>query len=324
MSCAERNDLIERGRRVLALEAKAIERVAERLGPAFAAAVRLLAGAKGRLIVSGVGKSGIIARKIAATLTSTGSPASFLHAVDSLHGDLGIVGRDDAAILLSKSGSSDELFGLVSQLKRLGVPMIAITGDAESALARQADVVLDSSVAEEACPETLAPTASTAAALALGDALAVTLLEEKGFRREDFAALHPGGALGRNLLLRVGDVMVTKDLPTLFPECPMRQCVMLLAHKRGTAAVVDQAGSLVGVVTAGDLTRLMEQTDDFLDIPVHEVMTRTPKTTTPDQLAGAAVRLMEKHGIMALPVLDGGRRVVGMVHLHDLMRAGAA
>jgi len=324
MSYAERNDLIERGRRVLALEAKAIAQVAERLGPGFAAAVRLLAGAKGRLIVSGVGKSGIIARKIAATLTSTGTPASFLHAVDSLHGDLGIVGRDDAAILLSKSGSSDELFGLVSQLKRLGVPMIAITGDAESALARQADVVLDSSVAEEACPETLAPTASTAAALALGDALAVTLLEEKGFRREDFAALHPGGTLGRNLLLRVGDVMVTKDLPTLLPDCPMRQCVMLLAQKRGTAAVVDQAGSLVGVVTAGDLTRLMERTDDFLDIPVHEVMTRTPKTTTPDQLAGAAVRLMEKHGIMALPVLDGGRRVVGMVHLHDLMRAGAA
>jgi len=324
MSYAERNDLIERGRRVLTLEAKAIAQVAERLGPAFAAAVRLLAGAKGRLIVSGVGKSGIIARKIAATLTSTGSPASFLHAVDSLHGDLGIVGRDDAAILLSKSGSSDELFGLVSQLKRLGVPMIAITGDAESALARQADVVLDSSVAEEACPETLAPTASTAAALALGDALAVTLLEEKGFRREDFAALHPGGALGRNLLLRVGDVMLAKNLPTLLPDCPMRQCVMLLAHKRGTVAVVDQAGSLVGVVTAGDLTRLMERTDDFLDIPVHEVMTRTPKTTTPDELAGAAVRLMEKHGIMALPVLDGGRRVVGMVHLHDLMRAGAA
>jgi arabinose-5-phosphate isomerase len=324
MSCAERNDLVERGRRVLALEAKAIERVAERLGPAFAAAVRLLAGAKGRLIVSGVGKSGIVARKIAATLTSTGSPASFLHAVDSLHGDLGIVGRDDAAILLSKSGSSDELFGLVGQLKRLGVPMIAITGDTESALARQADVVLDASVAEEACPETLAPTASTAAALALGDAIAITLLEVKGFRREDFAALHPGGALGRNLLLRVRDVMLTQDLPTLFPDRPMRQCVMLLAQKRGTAAVVDQAGSLVGVVTAGDLTRLMERTDDFLDIPVSEVMTRTPKATTPDELAGAAVRLMEQHGVMALPVLDGGRKVVGMVHLHDLMRAGAA
>ncbi len=320
----EPDDLVERGRRVLALEADAVRRTAERLGPAFAAAVRLLAAARGRLIVSGVGKSGLIARKIAATFTSTGTPASFLHPVDSLHGDLGIVGRDDVALLLSKSGATDELFGLVGQLKRLGVPMIAVTGDPDSVLARQADVVLDASVTEEACPETLAPTASTTVALALGDALAVTLLELKGFRREDFAALHPGGTLGRNLLLRVGDVMLTRDLPVLGAERPMRDCVVLLAEKRGTVAVVDAAGSLVGVVTAGDLTRLMEKTDRFLDIPVGEVMTRSPKTTTPDELAGAAVRLMEKHGVMALPVLDGGRRVVGMVHLHDLMKAGAA
>ena len=324
MSRTEPNDLVERGRRVLALEAEAIRRVAERLGPAFAAAVHLLAGAPGRLIVSGVGKSGLIARKIAATLTSTGTPASFLHPVDSLHGDLGIVGRRDVAILLSKSGASDELFGLVSQLKRLGVPIIAITGAPDSALARQSDVVLDASVTEEACAETLAPTSSTTAALALGDALAVTLLEMKGFHREDFAALHPGGALGRNLLLRVADVMLTRDLPTLAPDRPMRECVVLLAEKRGTAAVVDRAGGLVGVVTAGDLTRLMEKTDGFLDIPVGNVMTQTPKSTTPEELAGAAVALMEKHGIMALPVLDGGRKLVGMVHLHDLMKAGAA
>ena len=324
MSHMERNDLVERGRRVLALEATAIQRVAERLGPPFEGAVRLLASAKGRLIVSGVGKSGLIARKIAATLTSTGTPASFLHPVDSLHGDLGIASRDDVAILLSKSGASDELFGLLGQLKRLGVPIIAITGDPDSVLARQAAVVLDASVAEEACPETLAPTASTTAALALGDALAVALLETKGFRREDFAVLHPGGTLGRNLLVRVGDVMLTKDLPTLLPERPMRACVVLLAEQRGTVAVVDRNGSLEGVVTAGDLTRLMEKTDGFLDIPVRDVMTRTPKTTTADELAGAAVRLMEQHGIMALPVLDGGRKVVGMVHLHDLMKAGAA
>ena len=324
MSRTEPNDLVERGRRVLALEAEAIRRVAERLGPAFAAAVHLLAEAPGRLIVSGVGKSGLIARKIAATLTSTGTPASFLHPVDSLHGDLGIVGRRDVAILLSKSGASDELFGLVSQLKRLGVPIIAITGAPDSALARQSDVVLDASVTEEACAETLAPTSSTTAALALGDALAVTLLEMKGFHREDFAALHPGGALGRNLLLRVADVMLTRDLPTLAPDRPMRECVVLLAEKRGTAAVVDRAGGLVGVVTAGDLTRLMEKTDRFLDIPVGNVMTQTPKSTTPEELAGAAVALMEKHGIMALPVLDGGRKLVGMVHLHDLMKAGAA
>src|SRR6059058_1386574 len=318
MSRTEPSDLVERGRRVLALEAAAIRRVAEQLGPPFAAAVRLLAAAPGRLIVSGVGKSGLIARKIAATLTSTGTPASFLHPVDSLHGDLGIVDRDDAAILLSKSGASDELFGLVGQLKRLGVPIVAITGDGESILARQADVVLDASVTEEACPETLAPTASTT------DALAVALLEVKGFRRDQFAALHPGGALGRNLLLRVADVMLTADVPTLLPDRPMRECVVLLAEKRGTVAIVDAGGSLVGVVTAGDLTRLMEKTNQFLDLPVGQVMTKTPKATTPDELAGAAVRVMEQHGIMALPVLDGGRKVIGIVHLHDLMKAGAA
>src|SRR5881275_2599413 len=277
MSRTEPTDLVERGRRVLALEAAAIRGVAERLGPPFAAAVRLLAGARGRLIVSGVGKSGLIARKIAATLTSTGTPASFLHPVDSLHGDLGIVDRDDAAILLSKSGASDELFGLVGQLKRLGVPIVAITGDGESILARQADVVLDASVTEEACPETLAPTASTTVALALGDALAVALLEVKGFRRDQFAALHPGGVLGRKLLLRVADVMLTHDLPTLGPDRPMRECVVLLAEKRGTVEVVDHAGSLVGVVTAGDLTRIMEKTDRFIDMAVGDVMTRTPK-----------------------------------------------
>ena len=324
MSRTEPTDLVERGRRVLALEAAAIRGVAERLGPPFAAAVRLLAGARGRLIVSGVGKSGLIARKIAATFTSTGTPASFLHPVDSLHGDLGIVSRDDVAILLSKSGASDELFGLVMQLKRLDVPIIAIVGAADSLLARQAQVVLDAGVTEEACSETLAPTTSTTVALALGDALAVTLLEQKGFRREDFAAFHPDGLLPRKLLLRVADVMLTKDLPLLLPDRPMRECVVLLAEKRGTVAVADRNGSLVGVVTAGDLTRLMEKTDRFLDIPVGEVMTRTPRTTSPGEIAGAAVRLMEQHGIMALPVLDGGRKLIGMVHLHDLMKAGAA
>jgi len=322
MSRTQPGELVERGRQVLLLEAEAIARVARRLGPGFAAAVQLLAGIKGRLIVSGIGKSGLIARKIASTFTSTGTPASFLHPADAVHGDLGLVGRDDAALLLSKSGASDELFALMEHVKRLGVPVIAVTGDPESVLARHADVVLDASVTEEACPETLAPTASTTAALALGDALAVALLEVKGFRREQFAALHPGGALGRTLLLRVADVMLTDDLPTLRPDRPMRECVVLLAQKRGTVAVVNPSSGLKGVVTAGDLTRLMERTDQFLDIPVGDVMTRTPKSTRPDELAGAAVRLMEQHGIMALPVLDGGTRVVGMVHLHDLMRAG--
>jgi len=233
------------------------------------------------------------------------------------------VGRDDVAILLSKSGESEELFGLVEQLQRLGVPIIAVTGAPESALARTATVVLDAGRAEEACAETLAPTTSTTVALALGDALAVTLLEVKGFRREDFAALHPGGPLGRRLLLRVGDVMLTKDLPLLGPDRPMRECIVLLAEKRGTVAIVKDDGNLAGVVTAGDLTRLMERSDRVLDVPVTEVMTRAPKTTTSEALASAAVELMERHGIMALPVLDGGRKIVGMVHLHDLMKAGA-
>src|SRR2546429_6706858 len=324
MSHTEPIDLVERGRRVLALEAAAIRGVAERLGPPFAAAVRLLAGARGRLIVSGVGKSGLIARKIAATLTSTGTPASFLHPVDSLHGDLGIVDRDDVAILLSKSGASDELFGLVSQLKRLGVPIIALTGDCDSLLARQAEVVLDASVAEEACPETLAPTTSTTVALALGDALAVALLEVKGFRREQFAALHPGGPLGRHLLLRVGDVMLTSDVPTLLPDRPMRECVVLLAEKRGTVAIVDSGGDLVGVVTAGDLTRLMERTDRFLDLPVGSVMTQTPKATTPDELAGAAGRATGKHATTALPGPGGGPEVARIVPLPDPLRARPA
>lgn len=316
-------DLAERGRRVLRLEADAIQGAARQLGEPFVRAVELLRGTSGRVIVSGVGKSGLIARKIAATFTSTGTPAAFLHPVDSLHGDLGIVGRGDVAILLSKSGESDELFGLVQQLERLGVPIIAITGAPESSLARAAAVVLDAGRAEEACEETLAPTTSTTVALALGDALAVTLLEVKGFRREEFAALHPGGTLGRRLLLRVADVMVTTDLPALAPDRPMRECVVLLARKRGTVAVVDAGGNLQGVVTAGDLTRLMERTDRFLDVPVRDVMTPSPKTTTADTHAQAAVSLMERHGIMAMPVLDGGAKVIGMVHLHDLMKAGA-
>ncbi len=320
-----RPDLAERGRRVLTLQAGAIQLVAGALGDAFAQAVVLLADTKPgrRLIVSGVGKSGLIARKIAATFTSTGTPATFLHPVDSLHGDLGIVSRDDVAILLSKSGESAELFGLVEQLLRLGVPIIALTGTPDSALGRAATVVLDTGRAEEACAETLAPTTSTTVALALGDALAVTVLEEKGFSREQFAALHPGGVLGRRLLLRVRDVMLATGLPLLAPERPMRECIVLLAEKRGTVAVVNGSGELAGVVTAGDLTRLMERTDRFLDVPVHEVMTRTPKTTTAEAPASTAVELMERHGVMALPVLDGGRKVIGMVHLHDLMKAGA-
>lgn len=319
-----RRRAVGRGRQVLQQEAGAVAALAARLDARFADAVALLAGCGGRVVVSGVGKSGVIARKIAATLTSTGTAATFLHAVDSVHGDLGIVGRGDVAIVLSKSGETEELFGLVSHLKRLGVPIIAITGSLGSTLARHADVVLDAAVETEACPYNLAPTTSTTVAVALGDALAVALFEAKGFRPEDFAQLHPGGALGRRLLLAVRDVMVTDHLPTLGPDAPMRECVILLAERRGTVAVIDEGGATIGVVTAGDLTRLMERRQDFLDLPVRQVMTTTPKVARPDELGGAALFRMEQHGIMAMPVVDDRGVLVGMVHLHDLMRAGAA
>lgn len=317
-------DHVGRGRRVLEQEAGAVAELAKRLDRRFADAVRLLLACRGRIVVSGVGKSGVIARKIAGTLTSTGSPATFLHAVDSVHGDLGIVGRDDAAILISKSGETDELFGLVAFLRRLGVKIIAITGDPESTLARHSDVALDAAVSAEACPLDLAPTTSTTVALALGDALAIALFEAKGFKAEDFARLHPGGSLGRRLLLLVRDVMVTENLPALSPDASMRECVVLLAERRGTVAVVGPQGVVIGVVTAGDLTRLMEKRTDFLDVPVQDVMTRSPKLTRPGELASGVVNSLEQHGIMAMPVVDDGGHLVGIVHLHDLMRAGAA
>ena len=314
---------VDLGRRVLRLESAAVAAVADRLDDRFDQAVGLLAGAGGRVIVTGVGKSGLVARKIAATLTSTGTAASYLHPIDSLHGDLGIVGRDDVAIVLSKSGDSKDLFGLLGSLQRRGVPIVAITGDPKSTLATVATVVLDGSVTEEACPHDLAPTTSTTVALALGDALAVALLERKGFRREDFAALHPAGELGRSLLpvLRVRDVMLPggRLLP---PAATMREAVVSLARDRGLA-MVGSDGTLTGVLTTGDLTRLAERDPDFLGRPVADVMTRSPKTTGPDVLAAAAVGTMERNGVIVLPVISAEGKVEGVVHLHDLMRAGA-
>jgi arabinose-5-phosphate isomerase len=274
------------------------------------------------VIVAGVGKSGLIGRKIAATFTSTGTPATFLHPVDSVHGDLGIVGDDDVAILISKSGETDELVALLQHLKRFGVRTIALTGVAESTLARHSDVALDAWVREEACPHDLAPTTSTTAALALGDALAVALLEEKGFRREDFARIHPGGSLGRQLLTRVDDVMIPDGIPTVPLGATMREAVVLLAERRGIAIILDEEDRLAGVLTAGDLTRLMERVADPLQVPVRDVMTTSAKVASVGELGSAVVYRMERHGIMAMPVLDEDRRVRGVIHLHDLMRAG--
>jgi arabinose-5-phosphate isomerase len=315
--------MVAEGRRVLAIEAAAIAALEARLGDDFARACDLVAGAKGRVVTCGIGKSGHIARKLAGTLTSTGSPAIFLHPVEALHGDLGVVGREDVAIVISKSGASDELAGLIGHLGRLGVPIVALVGAARSQLADHATVVLDCSVAEEACPMDLAPTSSTTAALAMGDALAITVLQQKGFRPEDFAALHPGGALGRKLTVRVRDVMVSDAYPELPEGSSMRETIAPLAEMRGTVPVVDRERRVVGVVTAGDLTRLMERDPDFLSCPVAGVMTRSPRTASPNELGAAAASRMEAHGIMALPVVDVAGVLVGMVHLHDLMKAGA-
>ncbi|MES2522172.1 MAG: KpsF/GutQ family sugar-phosphate isomerase [Gemmatimonadota bacterium] len=319
----EHADIVARGQRVLALEAAALLAAERALGDDFARAVELLAACGGRVIVAGVGKSGLVGRKIAATFTSTGTPATFLHPVESVHGDLGIVGPDDVAILISKSGETEELLGLIDALSRLGVHIIAMTSGRESRLARHAEVTLDLGVREEACPHDLAPTTSTTVTLALGDALAVALLQEKGFQASDFARLHPGGALGRRLLTRVRDVMETRALPVLSRDATMRDALVLLASRRGIAVVVEH-GSVAGVVTAGDLTRLLERTADALSVPVCDVMTESPRVALDHELGSAVVHRMETHGIMAMPVVDDEGRFAGVVHLHDLMRAGAA
>jgi arabinose-5-phosphate isomerase len=331
---AEDEELLAAGRRVIGIEAAALESLAGRLDGSFVRACRLVADARGRVLVSGVGKSGHVARKIAATLTSTGTPAAFLHPIEALHGDLGIVGSHDVALLVSKSGDPSATAGLVEHLLRRSVPIIAVLGTRNGELARHATIVLDVSVAEEAWPMNgddgriagvtdLLPTASTTAALALGDALAVAVVRIKGFQASDFAALHPGGALGRKLSIRVADVMVSQAYPWLGEGATIRQAIAPLAHMRGTVPVVDEDRRLVGVLTAGDLTRLMEREADFLSVPVSDVMTRHPRTATPDELGSAAAGRMEAHGIMALPVLRDDGSLVGVVHLHDLMRAGA-
>ena len=316
--------IVERGRRVVRMERDALTTVESRLGESFARAVTLITEAAGRVIVAGVGKSGLIGRKIAATLTSTGTAAVFLHPVESAHGDLGIVGPGDVAILLSKSGESDELLQLLEHLQGLGVRTIAISGEPSSALSRLCDVTLDAWVREEACPHDLAPTTSTTAALALGDALAVALLEHKGFRREDFARLHPGGSLGRRLITRVDEVMLTAPLPILPPQATLRQAVVVLAEQRGIVLVAENGGPLQGLLTAGDLTRLLEQDVNVLAQTVDRIMTREPRVARTGELASAVAFRMETHGVMAMPVLGDSDHIAGVVHLHDLLRARIA
>ena len=310
-------------RRVLRIEADAVIAMSARLGPEFEQAVQLVLSCRGRVIVSGIGKSGHIARKIAATMASTGTPAFFVHAAEAVHGDLGMITHDDVLIALSNSGENDELLTIVPLVKRQGGRLIAITGNAKSSLALEADVHLDAGVAEEACPLNLAPTASTTAALAMGDALAVALLDARGFGAEDFARSHPGGALGRKLLTHVRDVMRPGDeVPAVDDQAPVP--VALLAMTRGGMGMVTLKaadGTLSGIFTDGDLRRAMEQLGDLRAVSVGSVSSRAPRSIGPDRLAAEAVEMMERHRILQLLVVDSAGKLLGALNMHDLFRA---
>lgn len=311
-------------RRVLRIEAEAIRGLAERLDDSFVRALDLLQGCGGRVVLTGMGKSGLVARKIAATLASTGCPALFLHPAEGVHGDLGMVVRDDIVLAVSNSGETEELIQLLPAFKRLGVSLISLVGNPRSTLARLSDVVLDVGVAEEACPMNLAPTASTTAALAMGDALAVALLERRGIREEDFALVHPGGTLGRKLLLKVEDLMHRgSDVPRVHQELTMREAIPVISGKRlGMTAVTDGEERLTGIITDGDLRRALQRWPDLLERRVVEVMTRRPKCIGKGELAAKAVQMMERHAITSLLIVDEAGRVEGVIHLHDLLRAG--
>ncbi|MFP5413240.1 MAG: SIS domain-containing protein [Gammaproteobacteria bacterium] len=314
--------LIAQAREVLRIEAEAVARLAERVGEPFARACALILACPGRVVVSGMGKSGHVARKTAATLASTGTPAFFVHPAEASHGDLGMVTRDDVFIAMSNSGTTEELLTIVPIVKRQGAKLVAVTGNPDSALARLADVHLDAGVEREACPLNLAPTASTTAALALGDALAVALLDARGFGPMDFARSHPGGALGRRLLTRVADVMRTgAALPQVPTGSRLVDAILEITRKRmGMTAVVGPDGRMAGIFTDGDLRRLLEQGREVQGLPVDEVMTRSPRTIGSQALAAEAVRLMEEHRISQLLVVDDDR-LVGALGIHDLLAA---
>lgn len=315
--------LIEVGKRVIRLEMEALSLLESKLDKNFVKAVNIIFESKGRVIVTGLGKSGAIARKITSTLTSTGTTSYFLHAAEGSHGDLGMVHRNDVVICISKSGETEEISNLISVFKTLKVPIIAMTGKKKSTLGKYADVVLDIQVKEEACPHDLAPTTSTTATLALGDALAIALLERRQFSKEDFALLHPGGSLGKKLLLKVDEIMETGELlPFCTENEDMRKVTIEMAHKRGICPIVDEQMKVVGVITTGDLNRLLEQTTDFFHLKAKEIMTRNPKLVESETLAVIALQKMEEFGIISIPVVDKNNKLIGVIHLHDILREG--
>ncbi len=317
--------IIERAKEVIRIEAEAVLSLIDRIDSSFQKAVELLLNLHGRVIVSGMGKSGIIAQKIASTLTSTGTAALFMHPADGLHGDLGAVLENDVVICISNSGNTEEILRLIPLFKRKDVPIIAMTGNVKSQLAQRSDIVLDIHVDGEACRFDVVPTASTTATLAMGDALALALFEARGLTVEDFALLHPGGNLGKKLLLKVDDVMRTgKDMARIEKNLPLSQAILEITTKRLGATCVFSDGRLCGIITDGDLRRLIERNDDIHDLMAKDVMSSSPITVTEGILAAKALRVMEDHSINQLIIVDTAGEPVGMVHIHDLLKSGLA
>ena len=318
--------MIEGARRVLQIEAEAVLKLKERIDGDFSQAVALILACRGKVVITGMGKSGLICQKIAATMASTGTPTFFLHPAEGIHGDLGMLSRDDVVIAISYSGETEEVSRILPVIKRMGLPLIAISGNPSSTLGLAGDVHLDISVEEEACPLGLAPTASTTATLAMGDALAVALLNERGFKEEDFALFHPGGALGKKLLLRVEDLMHSGErIPLVGRTTLLREALFEITSKQlGVTGVVDAAGILIGVFTDGDLRRVMEKGLESLQQPIETVMTRSPKRILRRNLAAKALQVMEDHEITSLFVFEDeqAQEPVGIVHLHDLLKSG--
>lgn len=312
------------GKEVIRIEADVISDLLENIDDDFAKAVTLINKSKGRAVLTGVGKSGLIARKIVATLNSIGVPAIYLHPTDALHGDLGMVRSEDVVILISKSGATEELLLLIPMLKRLEVPLIGMVGDVDSRIAKEVDIILNIHVNKEACPFDLTPTSSTTATLAMGDALAISLLRTRGFTPEDFAMLHPGGSLGKRLSLKISEIMYHGEyVPVVSEKTPFKETLLEITTKRlGTTCVVDDSGLLTGIVTDGDLRRLLNKTLNMEDLTAKDIMTKNPKVVTDELLASFALQKMENYKITSLIVVDKDKKPIGIVHLHDLVNLG--
>lgn len=315
---------IEKAKEVIRVEAEAVAALSSRIDGTFVEAVELVFECKGRVIVTGVGKSGLVARKIAATLASTGTAAFFIHAAEGLHGDLGVVREEDVILMVSKSGETNEITALIPQLKNIGVKLITITGTLDTSLTRVSDIVLDASVKEEACPHDLAPTASSTAALVLGDALAVALLDRRGFTMEDFASIHPGGNLGKKLLTRIKDLMYTgEQLPIMKEDSLFKDVILEMNRKRfGAVCIVDDNGKLKGIITEGDLRREIEKGEAILQSKASLIMSTNPKVVSDQTLAVEALAILEEHNILQIITVDEEQKPIGMIHLHDLLDAG--